>query len=211
MRHRCDVPVTPGGRQVEHVSTVVPGDGTGQIGHAASAQLTAQPLDAGTQKPCVRELVVPEFAQEVQVRDVLIGTACKASQQPETLCVTQMQSSAFPGARKSRFVQERTMDGFGAVASVPIATGARVSVEVVVGLRVRDFVDFFRAQRGTHQAFGELPTENVELAGLFWSHTGLRTAAAETIASTPESARSNQVQYGMRENNSAGPSKAGHL
>ena len=103
------------------------------------------------------------------------------------------------------------MHGFGAVASVPIATGARVSVDVVVGLRVRDFVDFFRAQLGTHQAFGELPTENVELAGLFWSHTGLRTAAAETIASTPESARSNQVQYNMRENNSAGPSIAGHL
>ena len=39
----------------------------------------------------------------------------------------------------------------------------------------------------------------------------LRTTAAETIASTPESARSNQVQYDMRENNSAGPSIAGHL
>jgi ribosomal protein S5 len=57
--------VTPGGRQVEHVSTVVPGDGAGQIGHAASAQLIAQPLDAGTQKACIRELVVPDFTQEV--------------------------------------------------------------------------------------------------------------------------------------------------
>jgi hypothetical protein len=56
-----------------------------------------------------------------------------------------------------------------------------------------------------------LPTENVELAGLLWSHTGLRTTAAETIASTPEPARSDQVQYEMRENNFAGPSITGHV
>jgi len=73
-----------------------PHDRVGKVAHATAAQFDAQPPNSGPQHRRVREVVVPNFLDEIQVRHVLVGATGEPSEKPEPVRVTEVKRFPVP-------------------------------------------------------------------------------------------------------------------
>jgi len=112
--------------KIEHIVPMMPGDGIGQLAHAALTEHRAQSLHGHSQASrVIKFLVSPYLLQKIDVCNVPIGTTCQSLQQPEPPGISQKQRFVSPDDRKCAFVQQWVVRNFPATMPAPaIAAGA---------------------------------------------------------------------------------------
>src|SRR5690349_20577291 len=104
--------------------------------------------------------------------DVLIGPSGETSQEPESLAMAQVQRSATPNHRERRLIQHRTL-GLRSIARAMVGIVRRFAKMAIVDLSMRKLANLLGANRGGHEALGELLTQHAKFVDILSRHTSL--------------------------------------